>query len=294
MATDQLELLPALPPEGFMGDLPLDALVLGVGPEPDAALRQSVARLGVLCPIIATGEGTGWRVLDGRRRVLCARLAEHTTIHAYILPTGVVHPGIVQLASHALRSRNRAAEVDAVEQLFKEGAGERDIAQATGLTVGEVRALLPLTDLSPTFRQALRDGKLAESVAKEIVRAAPAAQRRLEDTFIDKGRVSASDVRVERQARSQQAVQALDLGDLAAAVPDLGEEPPGEDWLTAVEAQVVAAGVGITRWPVLALRLRALAAGKGTKAEILTALEAEAAYYDAQDASGAVCLPVAE
>jgi ParB-like chromosome segregation protein Spo0J len=239
-ANPQLDLLPATMPEGELTTMPIDSLQWGFGPEPSAALLASVQRFGILQPVIlearASRKGSPghWWVLDGRRRVLAARAAEQQRVPAFVLPEGAVNPQVVQLASHALRSRNRSAEVDAIQQLLKDGATGRDITDATGLRAQEIRALLPLLNLSNTLRGALREGKIAASVAAEVVKLPASAQRRVEDHYLEHGKVTMGDVREQRLARTQQAVAALDLGDLAAKVPDA--EPPAPNPSAPAEA----------------------------------------------------------
>jgi ParB-like chromosome segregation protein Spo0J len=222
----QLDLLPDDVPVGIYADLPLDALQVGVGPAPDKGLLDSVRRFGLLQPIIATPSGATWQVIDGRRRVLCARELEWGQIPALVLPPGSVNPHVVQLAAHVLRSRNRAAEIDAIEALMKEGSDEDAIMAATGLMKQEIRALLPLTRLPTSFRSALRQGQVAASVALEAAKLSPQAVLRLEGVLFDKGRVTAADVKEQRLARTQAAAAALDFSSLASAVPDYEPPPP--------------------------------------------------------------------
>jgi ParB/RepB/Spo0J family partition protein len=222
----QPNLLPDEMPEGEYRELPLTVLALGNGQGPDTSLVQSIQRFGLLQPIIAMTRGETWVVIDGRRRCLAAISIGWETIPAYVLPAGSVNPHVVQLASHVLRSRNRAAEIDAIEALMKDGSDEDTIVAATGLMKGEIRALLPLTNLPPMLRTALREGKMAASTAQEAAKLSPQAQRRLEDVFTEKGRVSAPDVKEQRQARTQAAAMALDLGSLAGTVPDYEPPPP--------------------------------------------------------------------
>lgn len=229
MATEptQMDLLPDELPEGEYATLPIDQLKLGFGPEPEHGLIESIRRLGILQPVIVETRAPhpedaewGWRVIDGRRRVLAAEMVAQEAVPCYVLPYGAVNPHVIQLASHALRSRNRAAEIDAIEALMRDGAGERDIAVATGLTVQEVRALLPLTTLSRTVRQALREGKVKASVAQEMVKLPASAQRRLEAKLTGEGKLTGGDVKEQKLVRTQQAAAALDLGALAGSVPD--------------------------------------------------------------------------
>lgn len=224
--TTQPNLLPDDMPEGEYCELPVDALLIGSGQPVDPSLVQSIKRFGLLQPIITMPSGGAIQVIDGRRRLLATRALGWETIPAYSLPAGSVNPHVVQLASHVLRSRNRAAEIDAIEALLKEGASDETIVAATGLLKQEIRALLPLTNLPPTLRSALREGKIAASVATEAAKVSAQAQRRLEDVLAEKGRISASDVKEQRQARTQAAARTLDLGSLASSVPDYEPPPP--------------------------------------------------------------------
>ena len=224
--TDQLALLPEIPPHMTAQVLRPDLLRLGVGPSPDKALIESVRRFGILQPILVTLDvfTDGFRVIDGRRRTLAA-----IEVGLDFVPTiwiqGEANPAAIQLASHALRSRNRAAEIDAIETLIHEGHGIREIGQAVGMTQGEVKALLPLTTLPSPIRQGIREGKISESVAREVARLPLPATHRCVEIYERTGKLRADDVKEQRTARAQAAAASLDLDALAFGIPDAPEIP---------------------------------------------------------------------
>jgi ParB/RepB/Spo0J family partition protein len=229
----QPELLPSLPPEGYFKHIDTADLELGVGPEPTPQLIASIRTLGVLQPVLAIvrlyGTEPPYRVVDGRRRTKAAIAAGETFVPCFVLPEGSALPDVLQLASHALRSKNMAAEIAAIEELIARHATDRMIADATGLTLGEIRARLPLLQLPPEFRAALDAGTIAASVAKRIAGLPYPTQQRLADRLAENGKITASDVKEERQARSQQAVVDLGLDDLVAGAPEY-TPPPSVSW----------------------------------------------------------------
>jgi hypothetical protein len=141
IAEPRPRLLPEVPPRATvlrvrLTLLPPDADL--VGPPADRGLRESVAALGVLQPVLLEASRDGaYRVRDGRRRVKAARAAGLEAVPALVVESGDGAEGApwgdaLTLAAHATRGDNLAAELEALERLVAAGADAGEIARATG------------------------------------------------------------------------------------------------------------------------------------------------------------------
>lgn len=80
------------------------------------------------------------------------------------------------LAAHATRAANPAVDLDAIEALTRQGAGECDIAQATGLSLQTIQKRL---------RQALSEGRIKPSVAEAAAKLPADYQSELFDHAVE-------------------------------------------------------------------------------------------------------------
>ena len=232
-------LLPEAPPRTALRRvrlalLPPDAAL--PGPPPDRGLRESVAALGVLQPVLLqAGPGGTYRVRDGRRRVKAARAAGMEAVPALVLEgaagggdDGAPWGDAVTLAAHATRRDNLAAELEALERLVAAGADAGEIARATGWAPNTTRHRLRLLGLHPALRAALAAGALTRHVALEAARLPAGTQGRLAAVLTEGGRLTERDLAAARSARTAAGAAALPFAALAAT-PSADELEPAPD-----------------------------------------------------------------
>jgi len=216
MADEQMALdkfLPENVPAGkikrvMLQDLPEDM----PGPEPTAEFVDSVRRFGVVFPIVLIEKGPLlFEIVDGRRRVKAARKAELRDVQARVYEDdGLLSmDAVLTISLNRLRSDNPAAELEAIEALWKKGASMQQIRKATGLPQATIEKRLQLQNLKGPFRAALADGKIAVSVAEALAKLPGPAQVRLMRKFKKDGRVTMSDVKVEKSARAVNEMEQL-------------------------------------------------------------------------------------
>lgn len=227
-----------------------------LGPEPPGPLVESVKRFGVLQPVLLVGVERAypkrgqeavqeWRVLAGRRRVKAARAAKLTEVPAlYIivsdLDVPVEMPSVATVSENVLRTENLAAELKAVEEMLAlSGVTEQNIAEATGLTLPQVRQRVQMiTGLDPGIRALLDAGKLAHGTALAVAKLSPEQQAELVTIHGVTGRITGHDVRelrtVDRTAAMQEMT--LDLEPSAGVERILPVLPNGADPDPVVEA----------------------------------------------------------
>lgn len=226
--SEQVSLLPESPPEpsrfwARLGDMkmPRDTL------PPSRQLLASVQAFGVLEPLkIVPCENPEYHqdtyeIVDGARRYQAAVAAgiEFVPVTLFARANEVTR-SLIQLSSHALRSKNPVAEYDAIMALMGAGATEADIARETGMPVGTIRNRLKLSGLIDELERAFRKGDMPVSVAQEACRLPEAVQRKLAMTWLDKGRITATNVHEAREARRQAGMVTMSFDALVRQTPD--------------------------------------------------------------------------
>lgn len=223
-----LNLLPAEVPTPVdmlleVGMLPADKTLLG--PEPDKALLDSVRAFGVMNPIIVTEKvarsgKAAYRIHMGRRRVRAARALGLEYIPARVYPDGCAITQVMSLADHGTRRENAAQELSDICALVAKGAGESEIAAATGLAVARIRSVMRLQGLVPGLRNLFDKGALLCSVATEAARLPVPVQDALVARYEKDKRLTLKSVREVRVERNKEALGSFLDAAMAAAPSD--------------------------------------------------------------------------
>jgi ParB/RepB/Spo0J family partition protein len=105
-------------------------------------LADSIARVGILQPVILEMRGNRLRLRAGHRRIAAARLAGLTRVPAMIHPTCLGEAEWVMQALHENTKRrdlDPAERADAIRRLKQGGMSTTAIADGLGVSVGTVR-----------------------------------------------------------------------------------------------------------------------------------------------------------
>jgi len=216
--TEQTELAgwlyPEEAPEAKQEVIEMDRIVDGeIGPEPTAQFIESVNRYGVLASIVVREEKEGnrkvYRIIDGRRRYRAAKAVGLDRLKANVYPPGMEFAAAMTVITNNLRSNNPAAEVEAIMELLQGGAGAREIARATGLSIGTVNKRLRLLDLPKPLFDGLRDGKIAVSTAEAATRLPVPYQKELVRKFKKEKKLVGSDVKEVRTVQIGKSAEQL-------------------------------------------------------------------------------------
>ncbi|HEY3348293.1 MAG TPA: ParB/RepB/Spo0J family partition protein [Thermoanaerobaculia bacterium] len=152
-------------------------------------LSRSIAKTGILQPVLVTREGERYRILAGERRVRAARLAGLTEVPV-VVREGVAdrdHLLIALVENVQRRDLTALEEAEAYRHLREDfGLTQEDVAERVGKDRATVANALRLLKLPASVREALEAGALTagharallplssaadqESLAKEIVR----------------------------------------------------------------------------------------------------------------------------
>lgn len=199
--TDQLTLAPEQPLEAEVIQLAVVDLVGKkkgrlIGPPPSTDFVESVKTFGILQPILVVDAGKTFKIRDGRRRLRAASEVGLEWIPAYVIKaTGWNHDYLLSAIANEQRSDNGVATLEVLEQLRKEGVGEQETLEATGIAVARQRRLLKLLLLIAPIRRALEDGVVSLDIAEDVARLTPDQQTTLNESLKKNGSLTASDVR---------------------------------------------------------------------------------------------------
>lgn len=145
------------------------------------ALKDSIARLGILVPLVAYEHENGFVLLDGERRLRCARDLGLPSVPVSLTVAPTPAENILRMFNiHSLREQwDPYTVANALELLMKElkTRNSRELATLTGFTVGSIDRSKKLLRLPTRYREMLR---------AELVK--PKAQQVLtEDFFLEAG-----------------------------------------------------------------------------------------------------------
>lgn len=207
-------LIPEQVPEVEPQDIELSRLSdVRVGPEPTPQFIDSIRKFGVVVPIVVRrlNDGKQFEVIDGKRRAKAAIACEMTTIPARVYDEGFAFSPAMTVTLNNLRSSNPVSEFEAIERMLQKGASEREIARATGLSIGTVRKRLKLAGLLPELQEAFRRGEISTTVAERVATLPKPAQERLNAIRQDKGKLTGRDVSEAKEVARQRELGTIPM-----------------------------------------------------------------------------------
>jgi ParB-like chromosome segregation protein Spo0J len=189
-----------------------------------------------------------FEVIDGARRLDDAKREGMERVPATILPpeTSDLEAAAHRITANLSRRANPAHESEALQRLYdayrQEGLSAEEapkaIAAALGISLGVVKQRLKLNSLPIELRQAVAEGKVAASVAGSIANLSQDQQRVLAESFIQTGKLSATDVAEVRRVEREE--QLAGLGEALLALD--GRPEPVEVFKQAIR-QALSAGL---------------------------------------------------
>ena len=196
-------------------------------PRPSAELRASMTKRGLLQPVLLNAHGdwsSGFRVIDGRRRIAAARELGWTDIRAYVVDLDPLVEASLAITANAIRGDNPVSDTRAIRELALAGYTERDIAQATGLRLAKVRKRLKFARLNDAIFDGVTEGRVAVGVAERAAGLPRHVQDALAGMLAQHGRITGDDVAEAVSVGVTTAVESL--GDLFGAIPGPGTSDP--------------------------------------------------------------------
>ncbi len=212
------------------------------GDAPDDEFVRSVDKLGLLQPVGLIDRGGRYEIAFGRRRIKAARALGWDYVRAYVWPADWTASEVLALVENAQRKPNPASDYRSIVDLVGRGFSEKQIAQAMGMTVATVRARMRLDALPPRLKAAFLASELSTGMAEKIVRQSETVRGRLEERFVKKGELKASDI--EDARRVQTKAMAKSLGGMLAAIPS-STAPDAAPDAVVLKAAAVEQGVAV-------------------------------------------------
>jgi ParB/RepB/Spo0J family partition protein len=178
--TEQLSLIPEklITPKArkvVLTDLPEDL----IGPEPEPEFIESIRKFGFLQPIVLLEHDNIYQVACGRRRIRAARALGLISIPAQIYPLGWTPASVLTLIENTHRKDNLPAQLDAIATLRLTATPE-EICTAVGMTHQELNQAVKMLDaLVPELRDAMKEGRIKTTTAKQAAKLPVEQQRAL-------------------------------------------------------------------------------------------------------------------
>jgi ParB/RepB/Spo0J family partition protein len=242
---DQPRLIPDVPPTiSPTLRVPISHLFGWEHATPDRDLIRSVRQFGVLSPVLVRGQDPNYRVVAGRRRVMAVHQNGLTEVPIRVLmgDPSATDAAVLALVENSNRSPSPMDELAAIQTLLDQGATERQITEATGMSVNTIRERLRLRKAHPVLAQAAAAGDIAVSVLREAAKLPIGKQDDLVAVYHDAGKLTATHVHDARSAGTAAIGDTLfgALG-LDMPAPDSESAPgaiPSPHWTTIVLARL--------------------------------------------------------
>lgn len=225
---DMKDLIPAeRPTQSVVMMDPNEIEFADVGPPPTPQLMLSIRQYGIQVPLTVidlNDDATepNFFLIAGRRRLKCALEIDLECVPVLIQTDVNIDTTI--LTDHAHRHANPAAELAAIERLQEEGHTEKQIAAASGMSVGTIRARLRLRSLCAELRDAFDSGKITLGVAEGLVKLSRDEQTTLAVQFEETGMLTSKDVKNARRVQRAASLDDLDFDDLPPINADTSEQ----------------------------------------------------------------------
>ena len=144
-----------------------------------ALLKDSLASMGTINPIILVGNGDRYEVVDGLHRLEEARRRGERTISSVVYEGGPRESLLKNLVLNRVRGKAKASEMVAVikELWTTHGMTSDEIAASTGLTRDYIEKLQRISQASPSVQEALDRELIGVGHAYELARLPSQAQQ---------------------------------------------------------------------------------------------------------------------
>jgi ParB/RepB/Spo0J family partition protein len=264
-------------------------------PNAPDGLRRSVARFGVLEPVILRRDPDsttdGYRIVDGRRRCAAARDVPTLTIPARVYEVPDVVSNAMLLTLNCERAANYVAECRAIQKLKDDGLSESEIGQVTGIAIPTLKRRLRLHSLIVDLAEAFDAGTLAPNVAEQCAKLDPQQQEKLAAILNETGKLTARDVRAIKQVGAADAAHQLpselfDTPGAEALAPPLPWYEQAQQQLSEVLALIPSDDPGLdrTRADVARVLKRLVAIAKSAATALVDDLRESDEADDDEDA----------
>lgn len=197
-------------------------------PEADDDLRESIRELGVLEPLIVKDTNKGYEIIAGNRRFEQATRAGLTAVPCLISKATGAEADKIQL--HENIKRLPLSHVDQAytfaHLIKKYKMTEQQVATIVGKSIAYVSQHLSLLQTEEVLLQAVQDGRINFSAARELMRCQDKDESERLQALVEKNGASTDVIRTWVNESNRES-------DLLEPVPpsSLTTEPPGQTQL---------------------------------------------------------------
>lgn len=216
--------------KGSLQQIAVSELGDTVGTPPSQRLRDSVARMGIVQPVMLTSKTNDdgeiqLLIVDGNRRVAAAREAGLEIVPAIVfdeLEAATIAE--TTLATNGFRSANYLAEFWALKQLERSKYQYEEILAASGMGSSTIKNRNSLSQLNRELFVGLRNGQIGQTEALAASRLPSHQQEMLVEKFRRYGKLARKDLQSLNPTSSASSGDKIadSLGDLAAEANKLG------------------------------------------------------------------------
>lgn len=159
-------------------------------PQEDDELCDSIKEMGILLPLLVKDVGNGFEIIAGNRRYIAAGRAGLAAVPCEVLKVTGAQSDKIKL--HENLKRLPLSHIDQGQtfaHLFKEyNMTETQIATLSGMSIGYVSQHLSLLQSDDKLLQAVHDGRINFSIARELNSCKDSDERsRLQDIIEESG-----------------------------------------------------------------------------------------------------------
>ncbi len=154
-------------------------------------LAGSIKRYGIVQPLVASPEGSNYRIIAGERRWRAAQIAGLTTVPVIVRTSKELEQLEIAIVENVQRvdlsPLEQAVSIERLHQQFNLTYGE--IAKRLGKAETTVHNTVRLLQLPDAARDALRNGEISEGHARQVLalKDSPEQQTELLDLIIKNG-----------------------------------------------------------------------------------------------------------
>jgi ParB family chromosome partitioning protein len=135
-------------------------------------LKDTIAKLGILQPIIVVKTDDGYELVDGLHRLQEAKNLGDLYVDCVVYEGAAVETLLMNLVLNKARGKTKVSEMlNVVQALYeKHGMGIEEIEERTGLTRSYIENLLRIARAAPCVQTALDEDRIGLAHALEIIR----------------------------------------------------------------------------------------------------------------------------
>lgn len=149
---------------------PIEPIRYSVDEEKLDDLARSLKKIGIIQPLVVEKVNDVYEIIAGHRRYLAAKRAGLGTLPCVVIEVGHSRQDLMKWHENVYRE-----EVNPIEQarwlvylMQNYGYSQKDLVEVTGLSTGSISWRLLILEGDPLVREALEDGQISISQAKEL------------------------------------------------------------------------------------------------------------------------------